>query len=95
MNKSGYNWLGSDRFVEDGSFVRLNYMQLSYSIDPAIIKPLGISQVRINISANNVFCLTSYSGSDPEVGYGGYGLGIDNTQTPRAKSVTGGITIGF
>ena len=95
MNRSGYNWLGSDRFVEDGSFIRLNYMQLSYSVDPAFAKQFGISQVRINVSANNVFCLTKYSGSDPEVGYGGYGLGIDNTQTPRAKSVTGGITIGF
>lgn len=95
MNRSGYNWLGSDRFVEDGSFVRLNYMQLSYSIDPAIAKQFGMSQVRINVSANNVFCLTKYSGSDPEVGSSGYGISMDNSQTPKAKSITGGITIGF
>ena len=91
----GYNWLGSDRFVEDGSFVRLNYTQLSYSLDPALLKSIGISQVRMYISANNLFCLTKYSGADPEVGYGGYGVVSDNSQTPRAKSITAGITIGL
>lgn len=95
LNRNGYNWLGSDRFVEEGSFVRLNYMQLSYSIDPAIVKQFGMSQVRFNVSANNVFVLTKYSGPDPEVGYGGYGISMDNSQTPRAKSVTCGITVGF
>jgi TonB-linked SusC/RagA family outer membrane protein len=91
----GYNWLGSDRFVEDGSFMRLNYTQLSYSMDPKLIRVLGLSQVRINVSANNIFCLTSYSGSDPEVGYGGYGVVTDNSQTPRSKSITAGVTIAF
>jgi hypothetical protein len=91
----GYNWLGSDRFVENGSFVRLNYTQLSYSIDPKLLKSIGISQVRMYISANNLFCLTQYSGADPEVGYGGYGIVYDSSQTPRAKSVTAGITIGL
>lgn len=91
----GYNWLGSDRFVENGSFVRLNYTQLSYSIDPKLLKSVGISQVRMYISANNLFCLTEYSGADPEVGYGGYGIVYDSSQTPRAKSVTAGITIGL
>lgn len=91
----GYNWLGSDRFVENGSFVRLNYTQLSYSIDPKLLKSIGLSQVRMYVSANNLFCLTKYSGADPEVGYGGYGIVYDASQTPRAKSVTAGITIGL
>jgi TonB-linked SusC/RagA family outer membrane protein len=91
----GYNWLGSDRFVENGSFVRLNYTQLSYSIDPKLLKSIGLSQMRMYVSANNLFCLTKYSGADPEVGYGGYGIVYDASQTPRAKSVTAGITIGL
>ncbi len=91
----GYNWLGSDRFVEDGSFIRLNYSQLSYSLDPRIIKRLGLTQLSFYISANNLFCLTKYSGADPEVGYGSFGLVTDNAQTPRSKSFTGGITIQF
>ena len=91
----GYNWLGSDHFVEDGSFIRLNYSQISYSLDPKIIKRLGLSQVSLYVSANNLFCLTNYSGSDPEVGYGGWGIVTDNAQTPRAKSFTGGVTVSF
>ena len=91
----GYNWLGSDRFVEDGSFIRLNYTQLSYALPPKMLKKLGLSQLSLYVSANNLFVITKYSGADPEVGYGGYGVVTDNAQTPRAKSFTGGVTISF
>ena len=91
----GYNWLGSDRFVEDGSFIRLNYTQLSYALPMKTLKSLGLSQLSLYISANNLFVLTKYSGADPEVGYGGYGVVTDNAQTPRAKSFTCGITVSF
>lgn len=95
LYQTGYNWLGSDRFVEDGSFIRLNYSQLSYSLDPKIIKKWGFSQLSFYISANNLFCLTKYSGADPEVGYGSMGIVYDEAKTPRAKSFTAGITIQF
>lgn len=95
LRQAGYNYLGSDRFVEDGSFIRLNYSQLSYSLDPKIIKKWGLSQLSLYISANNLFCLTKYSGADPEVSYGSMGIVTDNAQTPRARSFTGGVTIQF
>lgn len=95
LYKQGYNWLGSDRFVEDGSFIRLNYTQLSYSINPKWLKKYGLSQLSFNFSANNLFCITKYSGADPEVGYGGMSVVTDNAKTPRARSFTGGITIQF
>ena len=95
LRQSGYNWLGSDRFVEDGSFIRLNYSQISYSFEPKILKKWGLSQLSLYVSANNLFCLTKYSGADPEVGYGSFGIVYDNAQTPRAKSFTGGVTIMF
>jgi hypothetical protein len=95
LRQTGYNWLGSDRFVEDGSFIRLNYTQLSYSLDPKIIKKWGFNQLSFYVSANNLFCLTKYSGADPEVGYGSFGIATDNAQTPRAKSFTAGLTIQF
>ena len=91
----GYNWLGSDRFVEDGSFIRLNYTQLSYAVPQKHLKKLGLNQLSLYVSANNLFVLTKYSGADPEVGYGGYGVVTDNAQTPRSKSFTGGVTISF
>jgi hypothetical protein len=93
--QGGYNWLGSDRFVEDGSFIRLNYSQISYSVDSKYIKKWGLSQLSFYVSANNLFVLTKYSGADPEVGYGSWGLSTDNSTTPRAKSFTGGVTIQF
>ena len=95
LRQYGYNWLGSDRFVEDGSFIRLNYTQLNYSFDPKVVKQLGINRLSLYLSANNLFCLTKYSGADPEVGYGGMGVSTDNAQTPRAKSFTAGVTVQF
>ncbi len=95
LYKSGYNWLGSDRFIESGTFMRLNYTQISYSLDPKLIKGWGLSQLSFYLSANNLFCLTSYSGADPEVGYGGYGVTSDNARTPNPRSVTMGVTVQF
>ena len=93
---TNYNTLVSDRFVENGSFLRLNYMQLSYSFDPKVVKSLiGISRLSLYASANNLFVLTKYKGVDPEVSYGGYGAAVDGGQTPRAKSYTLGITVDF
>ena len=93
---SNYNTLVSDRFVENGSFLRLNYLQLSYSFDPKVIKKvLGIGRLSFYASANNLFILTKYKGVDPEVSYGGYGASVDGGQTPRSKSYTLGLTVDF
>lgn len=95
LYKTGYNWLGSDRFVEDGSFLRLNYTNFAYSVDPQLIKPLGLSQLSLNLSLNNLFILTKYSGVDPEVTYGLYSISYDDSQTPRSKSFTVGVSASF
>ena len=92
---SNYNTLISDRFVEDGSFLRLNYIQLSYELNRDWVKSLGLRGIRCYMSANNLFCLTRYKGVDPEVGYGGYGVASDGGQTPRAKSFTLGLSVDF
>lgn len=95
LHQAGYNFLGSDRFVEDGSFCRLNYLQIGYNLDPEIAKRLGVKSAMLSVSANNLFNWTRYSGVDPEVGYGGYGLSRDNSQTPRAKSFTCRLNVTF
>jgi TonB-linked SusC/RagA family outer membrane protein len=91
----GYNWLGSDRYVEDGSFLRLKYMTFNYSIPPKWLKPYRLSKLSTYLTFNNVFVLTKYTGVDPEVSYGSLGLSTDNSSTPRTKDVTLGISIGF
>ena len=95
LYKEGYNWLGSDRFVESGSYMRLNSIQLSYSMDPKILKRAGLSQLNFYVDARNLFCLTGYSGADPEVAYGSYGVSMDRSRTPRAREFTFGATVAF
>ena len=92
---SNYNTLVSDRFVEDGTYLRMGYAQLSYALKKKYLKSLGLSKVSFYLSANNPFILTKYTGVDPDVSYGGYGAATDWGQTPRSRSYTAGITVDF
>ena len=94
-NNSNYNTLISDRFVEDGSYLRMGYAQVSYNISRKIVRHLGLNRASLYFSANNPFVLTKYSGVDPDISSGGYSPAIDNAQTPRSRSYTLGITVGF
>lgn len=94
-NSSAYNYQGSDRFVEDGSFVRFQNLQIGYNFDRKVIKNWGLNDLKFYVTMNNLFCWTRYSGVDPEVGTGGWGIATDNSQTPRSKSFTANINIGF
>ena len=92
---SNYNTLVSDRFVEDGSYLRMNYVQLNYTIRKKYLKWAGVNRVSLYASANNPFIITKYSGVDPDISSGGYAPAIDNAQTPRSRSYTLGITVEF
>ena len=90
-----YNTLGSDRYVEDASYFRLSYVQLSYSFDPAMLKKIGIKQLNLYASIDNAYFWTKYTGLDPEVPWGGDGYAVDNTKTPRSRSYTLSLSLGF
>ena len=95
VGQSHYNYLGSDRFVEDASFLRLNYLQLSYALDSKVLKQWGLSQLSFYLTMNNLFVLTKYSGADPEIVQAGFAPATDHSRTPRAKSFTVGATVAF
>ena len=95
MYNSAYNYQGSDRFVENGGFVRFQNLQLAYNFTKKQIKSLGLNQLQIYGSLNNLFLWTKYSGVDPEVSPKGYGVASDNSQTPRSKQFTVTLNIGF
>ena len=95
MYDTGYNWLGSDRYVEDASFVRMSYIQLSYSFKQKMLKPLGLRRLTLSLSGQNLFVWSNYSGTDPEHAPGSWGIAYDNSQTPRSKSMTFNIQVGF
>ena len=94
-SNSNYNTLISDRFVEDGSYLRMGYAQLSYTIRRKYAQALGVNRINLYASVNNPFVITKYSGVDPDISQGGYGPAIDSAQTPRSRSYTLGITVEF
>jgi TonB-linked SusC/RagA family outer membrane protein len=95
LHDYGYNSLPSDRYVEDGSFLRLKYVTLNYSVPPIWLGKYAIKQMNLYFTINNLFCLSKYQGVDAEVGYSGMGLSKDESITPRSKDFTLGITVGF
>ncbi len=94
-DNSAYNYQGSSRYVEDGSFLRFQNLQVGYNFDPKELKKYGLNRLQFYVTANNLFCWTRYSGVDPEISIGGWGQAIDKSQTPRAKSFTANLNIGF
>ncbi|WP_421825859.1 SusC/RagA family TonB-linked outer membrane protein [Larkinella sp.] len=84
----------TSQVIEDGSYLRCKNLTLGYTV-PRI---KGIQQIRVYVSANNLFTLTNYSGFDPEVNtYAGSNtaIGIDNLVYPQAKSFLGGLQVTF
>lgn len=92
---TNYNTLVSDRFVEDGTYLRMSYAQLTYAIPKKYVKWTGLGRVSLYLSANNPFVLTKYSGVDPDITNSGYDPAIDNSKTPRSRSYTFGLTVDF
>ena len=95
LHGTGYNSQISSRYVEDGSFLRLNNLQLSYSVPKKQLKQLGLNSLSGYITMNNLFCWTKYSGIDPEVASGTYTPASDGATTPRSKSITASLSFGF
>ena len=93
----GYNYLGSDRFVEDCSFLRLKTLSLSYNLPKAFCKHLGLSSANVFMTGYDLFTITDYTGQDPEVTLPSSvtSLAEDNSQTPRSRRVSMGVTINF
>lgn len=79
----------SDRYLENGSFMRLAYVTLAYRVP---VKNSAIKNLKVYATVNNVFVVTNYKGIDPEVGLGGLTPGIDNRQTyPRTRTFMFGL----
>ena len=92
---SSYNSLPSDRYVENGDYLRLQYVQLSYDFDAKKLKKYGINQLKLFASVDNLWCWTKYTGVDPDVSPQGFAVSRDNNRTPRTKSFTCSLTLGF
>lgn len=87
----------SSLYVEDGSYLKLKNISLGYTFPKRLIKPVGISSLRMYLAAENIATLTSYSGSDPEVSTRHSILtpGFDWSAYPRSFNASFGINISF
>ncbi|MCB0459093.1 MAG: TonB-dependent receptor, partial [Flavobacteriaceae bacterium] len=83
----------SDFYLEDGDYLRLKTIQLGYSLPNDLISKIGLSRARIFITGENLFTFTKYSGYDPEIGGGIFG--IDRGYYPQAKSGMLGVNVQF
>jgi TonB-dependent starch-binding outer membrane protein SusC len=99
----------SDRYVEDGSYMRIKTVALGYTIPASAANILHIPEIRVYAGVTNLLTLTGYKGFDPEVGsgrfsgspqddpdfVGGLDMGIDRANYPQARTVYTGMDISF
>lgn len=88
---AGYNSQPSNYFVEDGSYLRIQNVQLNYNFS----KIRNIKTLRVYVQAQNLFTITKYTGMDPEVIGNNYGFGVDTFNYPPPRSFLVGVNFGF
>lgn len=93
----GYNYLGSDRFVEDCSYLRLKTLSFNYVCPKSWCKQLHVNTISLYLTGYDLFTFSNYTGQDPEVSLPSKitDLAVDKAQTPRSKRYAFGITVNF
>jgi len=95
---SNTNLLISSRYVEDGSYLRIQNLTIGYSLPQDLISKCNISRLRFYGTAQNLFTFTNYSGYDPEIGSFNQNVllsGIDNGRYPVARTFSLGLNLEF
>lgn len=96
---TNYFYAVSSNFIEDGSFLRLSYVNLAYDLS-RLVKNTALTGLRCSLTANNLFLLTKYTGADPTLnastGSGGTGsMGIDNYAVPSTRGFNFTLSASF
>ena len=92
----GYNYLGSDRFVENASFLRLKTLSLSFNFPKKWLKSLGITKLNVFATGYDLFTWTKYKGQDPEVKMpSATSLVRDDATTPVSRRFAFGLNLDF
>jgi TonB-linked SusC/RagA family outer membrane protein len=84
----------SDRYVEDGSFVKIKNLQIGYSL-PASLTKKGLDKVRFYLQVKNAYTFTKYTGYDPEIPGGILETGVDRGAYPQPRTFALGLDIKF
>ncbi|MBN2806094.1 MAG: SusC/RagA family TonB-linked outer membrane protein, partial [Prolixibacteraceae bacterium] len=91
FNDPNKNTRQSNRYIEDGSYLRVKNVSLGYTLPAQLVEKAKMSSMRLYISAANLMTLTRYKGFDPEVGTNG----IDNGNYPITRTISFGANITF
>ena len=95
-NTASNNYLFSDFFVEDGSYLRIQNVQLGYTLPKGVAEKLNLDKFRIYVSVNNLYTFTKYRGYNPDVSNASpLGAGVDLGQYPQTRTFTTGINVSF
>ena len=95
---NGQKMVFSDWAVEDGSFLRLNTLTLGYTLPKSLTSKAHIQNLRLYVTAYNVFCITGYSGYDPEVSTirrTNLTPGVDYSAYPKSRQFVVGLNLNF
>lgn len=95
-NNSNLNHRFSDKYVEDGSFIRCKNITLGYRFPEKLIQKIHLSSFRVYANVSNAFLITKYKGMDPEVGsWNPLQAGIDYGYYPQSRTLTLGLNLGL
>ncbi|GAA4838164.1 TonB-dependent receptor [Algivirga pacifica] len=90
------NYMMSDRFLEDGAYLRLKNIQLGYTLPSTVLEKVHFSKMRFYVNADNLWTLTNYQGFNPElVPANALTQGIDYGSYPMYQTITAGIQATF
>lgn len=90
-NDPNKNTRQSDRYIENGTYLRIKNVSLGYTVPKSFSQKAYISSARVYISAENLYTFTKYKGFDPEVGTSG----IDNNVYPVTRTISFGVNLSF
>ncbi|MFY7666070.1 SusC/RagA family TonB-linked outer membrane protein [Flavobacterium sp.] len=88
----------SDRFIEDGSYLRIQNVTLGYNLPTSILSKVKLTRLRVFASAQNLYTFTKYSGYDPEIGSFNQNVllsNIDNGRYPSPRTYSIGVNLEF
>ena len=98
INDPNDNDRWSDRYIEDGSYVRLKNISLGYTFPKKMVKPLGLETLRLSCNIQNLLTITGYDGYDPEVGASTTSdnvFGLDNGRYPSPTTYSFSLNVSF
>ncbi len=87
--------VASDRYLEDGGYLKLKNLQLGYNLPKSLLDKVSIDKLRVYVGGQNLLTITDYSGLDPEISRSVFNTGTDTSVYPQTRMLTAGVQLSF